>query len=311
MAAAIAPPFIQDYHHSFYRRHFLSPAAASSFFPTTAITTSLRRLHVFKAHNSLQINHDSNQQQSRYSPPSTLVPSTSHSRDSNNLPSIPRNSTDAGGCELRAVLELATNSELFEIEKILFGPSYLSPLLKSVSSGVELDRFMIEEDFEERDHFIEVLESRFLYLAADARSTLRGWRPSYRNILLDVRKELKIPCSTKLSTEDLEVEIFIHVLGECSRDRDTAAAIKVGTAELCSVLLKGGQLISMLKISELVTTRLSGKLLFEAAKHKLDGEFVKKGLIGSASQYFGFRSLGAFVGPLSVFFADMVYTWIS
>ncbi|KNA17641.1 hypothetical protein SOVF_078350 isoform B [Spinacia oleracea] len=264
MAAAIAPPFIQDYHHSFYRRHFLSPAAASSFFPTTAITTSLRRLHVFKAHNSLQINHDSNQQQSRYSPPSTLVPSTSHSRDSNNLPSIPRNSTDAGGCELRAVLELATNSELFEIEKILFGPSYLSPLLKSVSSGVELDRFMIEEDFEERDHFIEVLESRFLYLAADARSTLR--------------------------------------------DRDTAAAIKVGTAELCSVLLKGGQLISMLKISELVTTRLSGKLLFEAAKHKLDGEFVKKGLIGSASQYFGFRSLGAFVGPLvwGTLLADIV-----
>lgn len=54
--------------------------------------------------------------------------------------------------------------------------SYLSPLLKSVSSGVELDRFMIEEDFEERDHFIEVLESRFLYLAADARSTLRLFR---------------------------------------------------------------------------------------------------------------------------------------
>ena len=45
----------------------------------------------------------------------------------------------------------------------------------------------------------------------------RGWRPSYRNVLLDVRKELKISCSTKLSTEDLEVEIFIHLLKECSR----------------------------------------------------------------------------------------------
>lgn len=45
----------------------------------------------------------------------------------------------------------------------------------------------------------------------------RGWRPSYRNILLGVRKKLGIPCSSKLSTEDLEVEIFLHLLSEYSR----------------------------------------------------------------------------------------------
>jgi len=32
---------------------------------------------------------------------------------------------------------------------------------------------MIEEDPHERDNFIAILESRFLFLAADARSTLR------------------------------------------------------------------------------------------------------------------------------------------
>lgn len=234
--------------------------------------------------------------------------SSSHSPNSSTLPSVPRKSPCGSDSELRAVLELATNSELFEIERILFGPSYLSPLLKSISSGVELDRFMIEEDFEEREHFIDVLESRFLYLAADARSTLRGWRPTYRNVLLDVRKELNIPCSSKLSTEDLEVEIFIHLLGECSRDWDNTAALRVGTAELCSLLLKGGQLISMLKISELVTTRLSGKVLFDAAKLKLDSEIVKKGLTGVVSQYIGFRSLAAFIGPMvwGTLLADIV-----
>lgn len=32
---------------------------------------------------------------------------------------------------------------------------------------------MIEEDLQEREDFIAALESRFLFLAADARSTLR------------------------------------------------------------------------------------------------------------------------------------------
>lgn len=45
----------------------------------------------------------------------------------------------------------------------------------------------------------------------------RGWRPSYRNVLLDVRKLLNIRCSAKLSTEDLEAEIFLHLLQEYSR----------------------------------------------------------------------------------------------
>lgn len=45
----------------------------------------------------------------------------------------------------------------------------------------------------------------------------RGWRPSYRNVLLSVRKKLNIRCSSKLSTEDLEVEIFLHLLQDYSR----------------------------------------------------------------------------------------------
>ncbi|KAL2894515.1 Shikimate dehydrogenase (NADP(+)) [Bienertia sinuspersici] len=257
--AAIAPPNIHHYHS--FNHYSLTPTSA--FSPL--------KLTVFKAHSSLRTNNNNlNQYSHHYS--ASLTISSSHSKKLTHLPSKTTCDSDP---ELRAVLELATSSELFEIEGILFGPSYLSPLLKSINSGVEFDRFMIEQDFEEREHFIDVLESRFLYLAADARSILRGWRPSYKNVLLDVRKQLEVPCSTKLSTEDLEAEVFIHLLGECSRNWDTVGSVRAGTAELCSVLLKGGQLISLLKISELVSTKLSGKMLFETAKHKVDDE-VKK-----------------------------------
>lgn len=45
----------------------------------------------------------------------------------------------------------------------------------------------------------------------------RGWRPSYRNVLLGVRVKLDVSCSTNLSTEDLEAEIFLHLLQQSTR----------------------------------------------------------------------------------------------
>lgn len=52
--------------------------------------------------------------------------------------------------------------------------SYFSPLLKSITGRrVDVDYATIEEDLAEREAFIEALESRFLFLAADARSTIR------------------------------------------------------------------------------------------------------------------------------------------
>ncbi|OVA08650.1 hypothetical protein BVC80_1613g19 [Macleaya cordata] len=208
--------------------------------------------------------------------------------------------------ELRSVLELATDSELYELERILFGPSYFSPLLKSMTNRTEVDYIMIGEDFEEREDFIELLESRFLYLAADARSTLRGWRPSYRDILLSVRRKLSVPCSSKLSTEDLEVEIFLHLLQEYSsgetdnisyswKNSNTStsrgtlqlglsqwkvqalAALKIGAVELKSMILKGGGMFTLAKIYQLLARRLSGKMLFEAANYQMKHELIREG----------------------------------
>lgn len=250
--------------------------------------------------------------------------------------------------ELRSVLELATDSELYELEDILFGPSYFSPLLKSITNRSEVDYAMIDKDLEERDNFIASLESRFLFLAADARSTLRGWRPSYKNVLLAVRKELNIPCSNKLSTEDLEAEIFLHLLQEYSSEEFEASlgsisnnegGLEVGLSgwkvqalsaikEFRSVILKGSGIITLAKIYQLLTKRLSGKLFVEAANYQIKKEFIKKGgqlaainlesraallaakqgLTGAASRYLGFRSMMTLLGPMlwGTFLADVV-----
>ncbi|XP_050256713.1 uncharacterized protein LOC126702125 isoform X1 [Quercus robur] len=209
---------------------------------------------------------------------------------------------DAFDPELRSVLELATDSELYELERILFGPSYFSPLLKSITSRADVDHAMIEEDLEERQDFIAALESRFLFLASDARSTLRGWRPSYRNVLLEVRKKLNIRCSSKLSTEDLEVEIFLHLLqeysseesrnflslGDFSKTSNDQGSLEFGLSqwklhalsamkELRSMMLRGGGMFTLAKIYEVLARRLSGKVFLEAANYQMKKEFIKKG----------------------------------
>ncbi|XP_050256717.1 uncharacterized protein LOC126702125 isoform X5 [Quercus robur] len=240
---------------------------------------------------------------------------------------------DAFDPELRSVLELATDSELYELERILFGPSYFSPLLKSITSRADVDHAMIEEDLEERQDFIAALESRFLFLASDARSTLRGWRPSYRNVLLEVRKKLNIRCSSKLSTEDLEVEIFLHLLqeysseesrnflslGDFSKTSNDQGSLEFGLSqwklhalsamkELRSMMLRGGGMFTLAKIYEVLARRLSGKVFLEAANYQMKKEFIKKGFAGAASRYLGFRSMMSLLGPMlwGTFLADIV-----
>ncbi|XVF09372.1 hypothetical protein REPUB_Repub07fG0087200 [Reevesia pubescens] len=250
--------------------------------------------------------------------------------------------------ELRIVLELATDAELYELQRILFGPSYFSPLLKSVINRDGFENVMIEENVEEREAFIAALESRFFFLAADARSTLRGWRPSYRNVLLSVKKKLNIDCSSKLSGEDLEAEIFLYLLRDYASEESgtfpglwennnisnirnslelglsqwkvqVLAAGKVGAAEFQSMILKGGGMITLAKIYQLLTKKLSGKVFLEAANYLMKKEALKKGaqvaaisvesraallaakqgFAGAASRYVGLRSMMSLLGPLN------------
>ncbi|KAK1258878.1 hypothetical protein QJS04_geneDACA020266 [Acorus gramineus] len=55
------------------------------------------------------------------------------------------------------------------------------------------------------------------------------------------------------------------------------AALKVGAEELKSMILKGGGLLSVAKIYQLLARRLSGKMFLEAANYQIRHELLKKG----------------------------------
>ncbi|XP_078180071.1 uncharacterized protein LOC144574088 isoform X4 [Carex rostrata] len=190
--------------------------------------------------------------------------------------------------ELRLVLELASDNELLEIESILFGTSYFSPLLKSISKRPDSYCLMNLDDMEEREMFISHLESRFLFLAADARSVIRGWRPSYRSVLLGVRKRLGVHCSSKLGTEDLELEIFIHLLSEYSSQKSNSSSLETGLSKwkvLRNAALNiGAEGLKKIFLKWCINCgedkrnakRLSGKLMVEAANYEIKKELIKR-----------------------------------
>ncbi|MGK7935873.1 MAG: YaaW family protein [Xenococcaceae cyanobacterium] len=109
--------------------------------------------------------------------------------------------------ELRTALELATEEELQQITQVLFCRRF-NPL----------DYWQTPEpiDVQSQDWqtWLDSLEKRFRYLAADGMTVLKGrtQEVSYRDIVIQVCRYLKIPYSQQMSTTDIEAEIFLHLV---------------------------------------------------------------------------------------------------
>lgn len=109
--------------------------------------------------------------------------------------------------ELRTALELATEEELQQITQVLFCRRF-NPL----------DYLQTPEpiDIQSQDlqTWIDSLENRFRYLAADGMTVLRGRTQefSYRDTVIQVCRYLKIPYSQQMDTTDIEAEIFLHLV---------------------------------------------------------------------------------------------------
>lgn len=109
--------------------------------------------------------------------------------------------------ELRTALELATEDELQQITQVLFCRRF-NPI----------DYWQTPEpiDVQSQDWqtWIDSLEKRFRYLAADGMTVLRGRTQefSYRDTLIQVCRYIKIPYSQQMSTTDIEAEIFLHLV---------------------------------------------------------------------------------------------------
>lgn len=111
--------------------------------------------------------------------------------------------------ELRSALELATKEELEQLTQILFCRKF-NPLdyLQTPEP--------IEVQSQDWDSWLDSLEHRFRYLAADGMTVLRGrtHEVSYRQTLIQVCRYLKIPYSKQMATTDIEAEIFLNLVGK-------------------------------------------------------------------------------------------------
>ena len=111
--------------------------------------------------------------------------------------------------ELRAGLALATEEELQQITQVLFNRRF-NPL----------DYWRTPEPLEiqsqDLDLWLDSLDQRFRYLAADGLTVLRGQthQVSYRDILIKVCHYLKIPYSHRMKATEIEAEIFLHLVSK-------------------------------------------------------------------------------------------------
>ena len=111
--------------------------------------------------------------------------------------------------ELKAVLKLATEEELQHITHILFHRRF-NPL----------DYWQTPEPLsiqsQNWDAWIDSVDRRFRYLAADGMTVLRKRTHtlSYREILIQACHYLKIPYSQQMKTTDIEAEIFLHLVSK-------------------------------------------------------------------------------------------------
>jgi uncharacterized protein YaaW (UPF0174 family) len=110
--------------------------------------------------------------------------------------------------ELRTALELATEDELRDLTEILFRRKF-NPLdyVANTPDPIEVQSL-------DRQSWLDEIEYRFRFLAADGVTVLsrKTERVSYRQVLLQVCRYLKLTYQGSMSTTDLEAEIFLNLL---------------------------------------------------------------------------------------------------
>jgi uncharacterized protein YaaW (UPF0174 family) len=202
--------------------------------------------------------------------------------------------------ELRTALELATEDELQQLTKILFSRKF-NPL-----DYVRTPDLM-EIQSQDRDTWIDAIEDRFRFLAADGMTVLQGRTQSvsYRQALVQVCRYLKIPYSTQLSTTELESEVFLYLMGKSwdklpSSDRG-ALTVKVQKSlamtkfdqplpahiqhDPIKLILKGSSAIAVSSvIKPIVLHQIARQFALHFASYQVAKQTLIKGGIAATSQ---------------------------
>jgi uncharacterized protein YaaW (UPF0174 family) len=202
--------------------------------------------------------------------------------------------------ELRDALELATEEELRLLTEILFRRKF-NPLDYVYTPEP------ISIQSQDRWHWIDSLEDRFRFLAADGVTILRGKteQVSYRQVLLQVCRYLKISYNHSFSTAELEAEIFLYLLdrawhklpaserkylnGELQRalsETDLAAQLPPAYhSDPVGLLLKGGSALAVTSVVRpMILQMLAQQLAIRAATYQVAQQAAVKGGAAIATQ---------------------------
>ena len=109
--------------------------------------------------------------------------------------------------ELRSALELATDEELQALTEMLFRPRF-----NPIDYLQQVDPLIVQSG--PRQQWLDRLEQRFRFLAADGLTVINGQsqQVTYRQTLIQVCHYLKVPYAVAWSTDELEAEVFLHLL---------------------------------------------------------------------------------------------------
>ncbi len=202
--------------------------------------------------------------------------------------------------ELRSALDLATEEELVQLTDILFRRKF-NPLDYVQTPDP------IEVQSRDREAWLDAIEDRFRFLAADGLTVLRGRSHefTYRQALIQVCHYLKIPYSKKLTTTDIEAEIFLNLMGRAwkklpaSEKKSLTVRVQRSLAQSnfseplpvhlqhnpMSLLVKGGSALAVSSIIKpILLQQMARQLALHFAKYQVAKEAVVRGGVAAAAQ---------------------------
>ncbi|MBE9125041.1 MULTISPECIES: YaaW family protein [unclassified Coleofasciculus] len=211
--------------------------------------------------------------------------------------------------ELRSALELATEDELQQLTEILFRRRF-NPL-DYVQTPEPID-----VQSQDRQTWLDAIEQRFRFLAADGMTVLQGRTHefTYRQALIQVCRYLKIPYSKQLTTTDLEAEVFLNLIGRAwkrlpvSEQKSLTVRVQRSLAQVkpseplpvqlqhnpMDVLIKGGSALAVTSVLKpFLLQQIARQVAFHFARYQVAKETLIRGGAAAATQFQGQLALQA------------------
>ncbi len=209
--------------------------------------------------------------------------------------------------ELRTALELATEEELQQLTEILFRRRFNPLDYVQTSDPIEIQS-------RDREAWLDALEDRFRFLAADGMTVLRGRTHefTYRQALIQVCHYLKIPYSKKLATTDIEAEIFLNLMGRAwkrlpaSEKKSITVQVQRSLAQSnlseplpvhlqhdpMGLLIKGGSALAVSSLLKpIVLQQMARQFALHFARYQVAKETLVQGGTAAAAQFQNYLAL--------------------